>query len=78
MSRKTIKEEAGIRGSRQTISLIPAFTDHCITNVIQEAVRNIMRISISMATTLSLTKLKSSMIVVTQAVALNVLLFKYQ
>ena len=70
-----MKEEAGIRTSRQTKDLIPAFTDRCITNVIQEADHNIMRISIVLTSILSLTKLNSCIAVVRRAVVLNVLLF---
>lgn len=70
-----MKEEAGIRTSRQTIDLIPAFSNHRCTISVQLAIHNIMLISISVASTLSVIKLKSSTSVVCPVVLLNVLLF---
>lgn len=74
MSRKAVKEEAGNGYTVWRLTPNPAFTNHCDTICVQEAVHNIMRISILVASTLSLIKLKSSTSVVCQVVVLNVLL----
>lgn len=73
-----MKEEAEIRTSRQTLNLISAFSNPRCNISVQEAVHNIMLIGISVATTLSLTKLKSGISAVHRMVVLSVLFFKYQ
>lgn len=74
MSRKTVKGDAEIRASRQTLYLNSAFIDHRCDIKVQEAVHNIMRISIPVARTLSLINLKSGTMVTYRVVFLNVLL----
>lgn len=73
-----MKEEAEIRESRQTLNLISAFSNPRCDISVQEVIHNIMRFCISVATTLSLTKLKSGISVVHRTVILKALLFKYQ
>lgn len=78
MSRKAMKEEAGNGYTVWRLTPNPAFSNPRCDVSVQAVVHNIMRVYISVATTLSLTKLKSGIPVVHHVVILKALLFKYQ